>query len=114
MALRAEQLLESEAESALVPVLWWYEVRNILIVSERRGRTTPSNTAIFLKALASLPIVIDPEQDDRFLLTLARQYGLTIYDAAYLALAIREQVPLATYDKALKTAAVACGVALLV
>jgi predicted nucleic acid-binding protein len=113
IALRAEELLESSAASALVPSLWWFEVRNILVVSERRGRITPVGTAIFLNEIAALSVEIDSSLDDRVLLDLARQNRLTIYDAAYLALAMREQVPLATLDSSLKDAAAAVGVALL-
>jgi predicted nucleic acid-binding protein len=113
IALRAGQLLESSEESALVPSLWWYEVRNILIVNERRGRTTPLRTANFLKNLADLSIVTDFLQDEHIVLDLARQSHLTVYDAAYLALAMRERLPLATLDKALHVAALAAGVPLL-
>ncbi|MGA2886617.1 MAG: type II toxin-antitoxin system VapC family toxin [Terracidiphilus sp.] len=113
VAIRAGQLLESSAESALVPSLWWYEVRNILIVSERRRRTTPLRTASFLKEIADLSIVIDFSQDESIVLELARQTHLTVYDAAYLALAMRERIPLATLDKNLREAALATGVELL-
>ena len=113
VALRAGQLLESSGEKALVPSLWWYEVRNILIVNERRGRTTPLRTATFLKAIADLSIVTDFSQDESAILELARQARLTVYDAAYLALAMRERLPLATLDKDLRKAALAAGVPLL-
>jgi len=113
-ALRAEQLLQTEDESALAPALWWYEVRNILIVNERRGRITAAGTALYLREIAGLRIVIDAAQDDRLLLDLARQTRLTVYDAAYLDMAIRERLPLATLDKALQAAALAMGVPLLV
>jgi predicted nucleic acid-binding protein len=113
LAIRAGQLLESSEESALVPSLWWYEVRNILIVNERRGRTTPLRTASFLKELADLTIGMDFSQDESIVMELARQTRLTVYDAAYLALALRERLPLATLDKALKSAALAVGVPLL-
>jgi len=113
IALRAEELLESGAASAIVPALWWFEVRNILVGSERRGRITPVGTAIFLNEIAALSIEIDSIRDDRILLDLARQNKLSIYDAAYLALAMSEQIPLATLDSALKAAASAVGVAVL-
>src|ERR1035437_1362096 len=72
IALRAGQLLESSGETALVPSLWWYEVRNILIVNERRGRITPLRTASFLKALDELSIVTEFSQDESIVLELAR------------------------------------------
>jgi predicted nucleic acid-binding protein len=113
IAQRAWQLLELTAESALVPSLWWYEVRNILVVNERRGRITPSRTAVFLGEIAALPIVTDFAQDSLAVLEIARSYRLTIYDAAYLALALREYVPLATLDTDLRKAATAICVPLL-
>jgi predicted nucleic acid-binding protein len=113
IAERAWQLLELTAESALVPSLWWYEVRNILVVNERRGRITPSRTAVFLGEIAALPIVTDFAQDSLAVLEIARSYRLTIYDAAYLALALREHVPLATLDTDLRKAATAICVPLL-
>jgi predicted nucleic acid-binding protein len=113
IALRAGQLLESSGETALVPSLWWYEVRNILIVNERRGRITPLRTASFLKALDELSIVTEFSQDESIVLELARQSRLTVYDAAYLALALHQRLPLATLDKDLRDAALAAGVPLL-
>ena len=113
IALRAGQLLELSGETALVPSLWWYEVRNILIVNERRGRTTPLRTASFLKAITELSIVTEFELDETIVMELARQTRLTVYDAAYLALAMRENLPLATLDKDLRNAARAAGVPLL-
>src|ERR1035437_1873562 len=113
IALRAGQLLESSGETALVPSLWWYEVRNILIVNERRGRITPLRTASFLKALDELSIVTEFSQDESIVLELARQSRLTVYDAAYLALALHQRLPLATLDKDLRDAALAVGVPLL-
>jgi len=113
IALRAAQLLEYSLDSALAPAIWWYEVRNVLVVNERRGRTTASRTASFLKEIADLDIVIDSAQSDQLVLDLSRQNGLTVYDAAYLALAIREGLPLATLDKALQAAALAVGIPLL-
>jgi predicted nucleic acid-binding protein len=113
IAQRVWQLLELTAESALVPSLWWYEVRNILVVNERRGRITPSRTAVFLGEIAALPIVTDFAQDSLAVLEIARSYRLTIYDAAYLALALREHVPLATLDTDLRKAATAICVPLL-
>jgi predicted nucleic acid-binding protein len=113
IALRASQLLESSGETALVPSLWWYEVRNILIVNERRGRITPLRTVNFLKAIDELSIVTDFSQDESIVLELARQSRLTVYDAAYLALAMRQCIPLATLDKDLRDAALAAGVPLL-
>jgi predicted nucleic acid-binding protein len=112
-ALRAREILESPGGRAIVPGLWWYEVRNILIVSERRGRITPAGTAIFLKQISDIPIETAPAPDEGILLDLARQTKLSIYDAAYLALAIEENLPIATLDQALRSAAITKGVSLL-
>lgn len=101
------------AGSAVVPAISWYEARSILIVNERRGRVTPTATAIFLNQIASLRIETDPVPDELLSLDLSRRAGLTVYDAAYLALAMREHIPLATLDKVLQAVAVDEGVALL-
>jgi len=97
----------------LVPPIWWYEVRNILVVNERRNRIGLEESNLFLSLLATYPIEIDPsiEQDRTF--ELARQHRLTVYDAAYLELALRNHLPLATLDHALEEAALVAGVARL-
>lgn len=93
------------ADTALVPAIWWFEVRNSLIVSERRGRLTAADSAAFLRALARLPVSVDPLPEEECALTLARRHRLSVYDAAYLELAQREGVPLATLDGMLQAAA---------
>jgi predicted nucleic acid-binding protein len=93
------------ADEACVPSLWWFEVRNTLIVNERRGRLTESDTTAFLRALARLNIAVDRSPDEADVLMLARRRRLTVYNAAYLELARREGVPLATLDTALAAAA---------
>lgn len=97
-------------DEAVVPALWWFEIRNILVVNERRGRIDPSETAAFLADLARLPLRIDRKPDGDVVLALTRKHRLTAYDAAYLELARRFGAPLATLDKALATAARADGV----
>lgn len=94
-------------EGAVVPALWWFEVRNVLVVNERRGRIDAAATAVFLADLGGLPIRIDREPDSEIVLTLARQHALTAYDAAYLELARRLGGSLATLDRALAAAATA-------
>jgi predicted nucleic acid-binding protein len=101
------------ADVGLVPPLWWYEIRNLLIVNERRKRITADGSAAFLEIVAAYPIQVDPVLDERTNLQLARQYGLTFYDAAYLTLALRNQVPIATLDKDLEAAAISAGVPIL-
>jgi predicted nucleic acid-binding protein len=100
-------------EIGLVPSIWWYEIRNLLVISERRKRVTSDESDIFLGVLASYPIQVDPVQDEQGTLRLARQYGLSFYDAAYLAVAQRNYLPLATLDKALQAAARSAGIPLL-
>jgi predicted nucleic acid-binding protein len=88
-----------------VPELWWFEVRNVLIVNERRGRLEEADTALFLRQLARLPIVVDHAPEEAAVLGLARRHGLTVYDAAYLELAQRQALSLATLDSMLAQAA---------
>ena len=100
-------------ESATAPWLWWYEVRNLLIARERSQHRNPANTAAFLAFLATLPIRLDAAPDEDEVLRLARNYNLTIYDAAYLELAERQRFALATLDADLVRAARAEGIALI-
>ena len=101
------------AEEGVVPALWWFEVRNILIVNERRRRITESGTAAFLLNLSRLRIRVDRVPDENAVLRLARAHRLSVYDAAYLELAQREGLPLATLDADLRKAAAREGVALV-
>jgi predicted nucleic acid-binding protein len=101
------------SEEAVVPCLWWFEVRNIWVVNERRRRIAESDTAAFLLGLSRLRIRIDRAPDEGAVLRLARTHRLSVYDAAYLELAQREGLPLATLDTDLKKAAAGEGVALI-
>lgn len=99
--------------SAVVPGLFALEVTNVLLGAERRGRITPAESARFLRLLEALPIEVDaetPARATRDVLVLARAEGLSSYDAAYLELAVRHGVPLATRDAALAEAARRVGV----
>jgi predicted nucleic acid-binding protein len=101
--------------AALVPNLFHLEIANVLIVGERRKRSTEAQASAFLARLAALPISIDGQTAARAwsdAIALARAHGLSTYDAAYLELAIRESLPLASLDDDLKAAAGAVGVAL--
>lgn len=103
-------------EGAIVPGLWALEVGNILTQAERRNRTTAARVRQFVEQLDTLPIRIDDETASRALgeiLALARAERLTTYDAAYLELAMRRGLPLATRDNALHGSANRNGVALL-
>jgi predicted nucleic acid-binding protein len=101
-------------EGAVVPGLWHLEVANVLLQTEKRGRITAADIAMRLQLIAELPIDTDSETAARAwreILALARAEGLTIYDAAYLELAIRRGLPLLTKDQALIAAAQRTGVA---
>jgi predicted nucleic acid-binding protein len=100
-------------DEAHVPALWWFEIRNILIVNERRKRVTESDTAAFLRNLGRLRVMVDRSPEEADVLTLARRHRLSVYDASYLELAHRDGVSLATLDKQLGVAASATGVNLL-
>lgn len=101
------------ADYAIVPSLWWFEVRNMLITNERRRRLTESNTSVFLRDLARLNVTIDRLPQEAELLSLSRRHRLTVYDASYLELALRTDLPLATLDSSLVRAAKAENLPLL-
>ena len=106
-------LARLQSDAALVPTLWWFELRNALLVNERRGRLTEAATAGFLRDLGRLAIGVDRSPDEAALFMLARRHRLTVYDTAYLELARREALPLASLDGDLRKAAPAEGVPLL-
>ena len=100
-------------DPARVPGLWWYEMRNILVVNERRQRIEPAETASFLRHVSRLGIRMEHGAEEAGVLTLARTYRLSVYDASYLELAQRLAIPLATLDTQLVRAAKAADVALI-
>jgi len=103
-------------DEAMVPSVWPLEIGNVLLVAERRKRLSEADSVHFLVLLAELPIVVEPEPPQRMLreiLALARELGLSTYDAAYLDLAMRLGLPLATNDAALRKAAKKVRVPLL-
>ncbi len=98
---------------AVVPSLWPLEVANTILVGERRKRSNQAQAAVWTGLLASLPITVDDETATRAfsdVLNLGRAQNLSAYDAAYLELAMRRGLPLATLDAKLKAAAGAVGV----
>jgi predicted nucleic acid-binding protein len=103
-------------EGAMVPALWRLEVANSLTVAMRRHRIDAEFRRAALADLALLDISTDQHTDGQAwseTLHLADRYRLTVYDAAYLELAQRREVPLATLDQDLRAAAQAAGTALL-
>ncbi len=109
----AAALRRIQCEEAIVPSLWWFEIRNTLIINERRGRIRAADTSDFLRRLVRLTITIDRMPEETDVLDLARRHGLTVYDAAYLELARRASLPLATLDRSLTRAAKAERVTLV-
>ncbi len=109
-----DALLDRTMESgALVPGLWRLEIGNVLSQAERRKRIDAAKVASYVDVLAELPIAMDAETEERALreiLALARKEHLTTYDAAYLEIAMRRGIPLATLGKALLRAARRVGV----
>ncbi len=103
------------AGKAWVPDLWPHEIANALVMAQRRRRITAAQRALFIEELLKLPIEV-AHAPARTVLevhgTLADRYALTAYDAAYLDLALRNGLPLATQDKALAAAAAKASVGL--
>jgi len=100
-------------EEASVPFIWPIEVTNVLVTAERRRDLKPAQVTSFTEELSAWPIQVDTVGLDRAfqqILSAARFHRLSAYDAAYLELAIREGLPLATLDNDLRKAAGAAGV----
>jgi predicted nucleic acid-binding protein len=128
-SLALQWLLEDEADRqyslavlaslsekrATVPLLWFYEVGNGLVMAHRRKRISAEQADGFLIRLKALPIDAASETADEILElpNLARSQSLTTYDAAYLSLAKRLNLPLATTDSDLRKAAKSARVALV-
>jgi predicted nucleic acid-binding protein len=108
-------LLAAANGAAFVPVLWPYEVANILILAVRKSRIPAAKAVEFIEDLESFRIKIDDGVGYAFnkVYELAEQHRLTAYDAAYLEIAIRKSLPLASLDNELKRAAAASGVELI-
>src|SRR5690348_4374179 len=101
---------------AWVPALWRLEVANSLQMAVRRRRITADARNASLRDLAGYKINTDPDTDSfawTSTLQLADRFALTVYDASYLELAQRMQLPLATLDRRLQSAAAAAGVELI-
>ena len=104
------------ADTAIVPGIWAAEVANVLLVAERRRRIDRAEARAFVARLMALQIVVEETPPGRLfgeVLSIGREMRLAAYDALYLDLAIRQSVPLATTDLALRTAARKMRVAVL-
>lgn len=108
----AIKLLHQGAET-LAPLHWWFEVRNVAIRGIRQKWVSEREVTAFFQNLRATPVALADLPDEHSVFTLARRHNLTFYDAAYLELAQRETIALATLDQALARAAVAEGVALI-
>jgi predicted nucleic acid-binding protein len=109
-------LTRMTTETALVPAWWFIEITNVLAIAERKGRITPIQSDAFIADLSKLGIERDDEAPQRaftYLLAMCRTHRLTSYDAIYLDLAVRRNLPLATLDDDLRKTAKKLGVRLL-
>lgn len=103
-------------DDAVAPALWPLEVANALLVGERRRRSLRGEMAEIAAMLGALSVVLDEPSTSRTfgpILEIAREHGLSVYDASYLELAIRRALPLATFDRRLRDAATNTGVELI-
>jgi predicted nucleic acid-binding protein len=106
-------LVSLERKTMLVPAVWGLEIANAVLAGERKKRLNQPEIQRFITLLESLSLVQDVQpvgQHVSNVLPLARQYGLSAYDAAYLELSIRHGAPLATLDGKLQKAAQKAGV----
>lgn len=117
-SIGAEALLQSVLEKQfvlVVPALWYYEMYNLLVSACRRRRLSTEDAAMAAEVLGRVPIEtveIPTADSSRDTFELALQYGLSVYDAAYLELSKRLQAPLCTLDMGLEKAALAEGIPL--
>ncbi len=95
---------------AVVPGIWWYELRNALVMNERRGRLNAADTAATLADLRQLRISVDQRHDESTVISLSRTHDLSVYDAAYLEVALRRTLPIASLDRRLRQAAAALNI----
>ena len=113
-----EKLLDALANGAeaVTPAIWPFEVANALLTAERKKRISLAQVTAVLRNIALLPIAVDSARVDRAfadVLAVARREHLAEYDAAYLELALREALPLATLDGQLRRAARNVGITLV-
>ena len=102
-------------EAGVAPSIWLIETANTFRTAMRKGRITPGLRDRVLLELQKLPITIEADVRETIAATVAvsDRFGLTVYDAAYLEIALRRELPLATLDKELADAARAAGVSVL-
>ena len=116
LAYADKVLADVKRWSSVVPVTWGLEVSNVLARAESKGQVTKAKTARFIKMLDDMNIAADKETFKYSMsdtLQLARTYKLSAYDASYLELALRLDIPLATIDEGLRKAAKKAGVKII-
>lgn len=108
-------LNELLVRDALVPAIWAFEIANNIFVSHRKRRITEQQIAEYLDLLKALSIRVESQTlwKDVDLQSVARRWDIAAYDAAYLDLALRKEIPLATSDEPLKRIAMRAGVTIL-
>ena len=101
---------------ALVPPVWPLEIGNVLLIAVKRGRLTAKDVSRLVTELRALPLEIDAASTERAMaetLALAKKYDLTTYDASYLELAQRRNLPLATLDTKLRQSCLSAKIMVL-
>ena len=109
-------LVALEGLAILVPALWSAEITNAVLMAERRKRVKQPEIRRFVELLDGLTVIMDSQsvaENVSNILPIAREYGLSAYDAAYLDVAVRHGVPLATLDSALQKAGRKAGIEIL-
>lgn len=105
----SDRILDFLRESkALVPFIWPLEIINVLRVGERKNRISTSQSNTFIRLLNALPIEVDLDIQsliNKNIIEISREYAISSYDAAYLELALRKDIPLVSFDKLLCEAA---------
>jgi len=113
----ADRVLELlDADTTITPAVWPLEIANAILMGERRGRLSAAGTARFTELVSELAITVERIPLSRALgvvMEVGRTHGLTSYDAAYLELAMRRGLPLATLDNRLANAARQANVTLI-
>ncbi len=106
----------NEDDEVYVPLLWWYEISNVLSVAIKRKRLHYADVLNINKLLSSFNFITDSSYGINYserLLELSQRYVLSVYDASYLELSLRKQGTLGSLDKGLKNACIAAGVIVL-
>ncbi|MBU1315990.1 MAG: type II toxin-antitoxin system VapC family toxin [Alphaproteobacteria bacterium] len=109
----AESVIATISDPCPVPSLFWFEIRNILAMSERRGRIASGGALVNMERVRRLPLDDAGIGGDSSVLLLAATHALSAYDASYLNLASNRSLPLATLDRRLAAAARKEGVIVL-